>query len=149
MTTPPVHRPRPRTVCILLVRVGHQAAVVPAIRDSIIVVVVITGIALPVIVRVLLGTVRHCRTVVPRVLVSVPIPTVGRWDRDNEVLRKVILRGYPATHPPHVAFLLVLVAVTRISHEVMVHVHLDGVRTEGLKSLPPTPSPTANDPVTQ
>lgn len=61
------------TVRVQLVPVGHQPAVVPVIRDAVVVIVVVAGVSLPVLVVVCLVAVGDVGTVVKRVLVAVLI----------------------------------------------------------------------------
>lgn len=73
---PALFGPQP-TVGVLLQRVRDQAAVIRAgrqqVRDTVVIVIVVTLVPLSVLVGVQLGAVDDCRTVVPRVLVAVTI----------------------------------------------------------------------------
>lgn len=70
------------TVSVFLPGVRDQAAVVwsggPAVRDAVVVVVLVALVPDPVLVRVQLGAVGHRGAVVPGVLVAVPISVVQR-----------------------------------------------------------------------
>lgn len=59
------------TIRVLLVRIGHESAVVPVIRNAVIVIIVVTGISLAVFVVVSLVGVGHIGTVVQVVLVAI------------------------------------------------------------------------------
>lgn len=59
------------TIGILLVRIGHKSAVVPVIRNAIIVIIMVTGISLAIFVMVSLVGIGHIGTVVQVVLVAV------------------------------------------------------------------------------
>lgn len=64
------------TVRVLLVPVGHQSAVVPVIRDTVVVVVMVAGVPFAVLVVVGLVAVGDVRTVVQRVLVAVLVDII-------------------------------------------------------------------------
>lgn len=64
------------TVRVQLVPVGHQSAVVPVVRDTVVVIVMVAGVSLPVVVMVGLVAVGDVRTVVERVLVAVLVDVI-------------------------------------------------------------------------
>lgn len=64
------------TIRVQLVPVGHQSAVVPVIRYTIVVVVMVAGISLPVLVMVGLVAVGNVGTVVQRVLVAILVDVI-------------------------------------------------------------------------
>lgn len=64
------------TIRIQLVPVGHQSAVVPVIRYTVVVVVMVAGVSLPVLVVVGLVAVGDVGTVVQRVLVAVLVDVI-------------------------------------------------------------------------
>lgn len=65
------------TVRVQLVPVGHQSAVVPVIRYTVVVIIVVAGVSLPVLVVVSLVAVGDVGTVVQRVLVAILVDVIA------------------------------------------------------------------------
>lgn len=61
------------TIGVLLVRVGHESAVVPVVGNAVVVIVMVTGVSLAIFVMVGLVGIGHIGTVVQVVLVAVLI----------------------------------------------------------------------------
>lgn len=87
------------TVRVQLVPVWHQPAVVPVVRDAIVVVVMVADVSLPVLVVVRLVAVGDVGTVVKRVLVAVLIDVlVVVAHVPDQVTVRVELQGHTHMH---------------------------------------------------